>query len=195
MKIFSKVSLAVLFLFFAAGQISAQHPEFPPLDKSPADIAYFPSRAAFRFFTKTEEERQADEPLIKVVYSRPQKKGRDIFGELEPFGKVWRAGANENTEIQFFKDAKIGETSVPAGTYSLFIVPEEDKWTLILNRDLDAWGAYSYDEAKDLLRYNAMVQKASKVIEEFSIAFDADEEGALMIMGWDKTYVEIPIRF
>lgn len=193
MKNMIRFFLPVLAMIFATGSVAAQTPEFPPLDKSPLDISYFPSRAAFRFFAKSEEDRKADEPIIKVIYSRPQKKGRDIFGALEAYGSVWRAGANENTEIRFFKDAKIGDNEVPAGIYSMFVIPEEDKWTLILNKDLDAWGAYSYLEENDLLRFEVMTEKSSKTIEEFSIMFEASEEGAVMIMGWDKTYVRVPI--
>lgn len=193
MKNMIRLFLPILAVILSAGSVSAQTPEFPPLDKSPLDIAYFPSRAAFRFFAKSDEDRKADEPAIKVIYSRPQKKGRDIFGALEAYGSIWRAGANENTEIRFFKDAKIGDSEVPAGTYSMFIIPDEDKWTLIINKDLDAWGAYSYLEDNDLLRYEAVTEKSSKTIEEFSIMFEASEEGAVMIIGWDKTFVRIPI--
>jgi len=194
MKSSTKLFLSVVLLYFALPTFG-QTPDFPTLDKSPLDLAYYPPRAAFRFFAKSDEERKADEPLIRVMYSRPQKKGREIFGGLEPYGKVWRAGANENTEIRFYVDVRIGDTVVPAGTYSLFVVPEENEWTLIINKDLDAWGAYAYQEAGDVLRYTAPVERASRAIEEFSILFEATPEGANMIMGWDHTVVRFPVVF
>ena len=92
MKSSTKLFLSVVLLYFALPTFG-QTPDFPTLDKSPLDLAYYPPRAAFRFFAKSDEERKADEPLIRVMYSRPQKKGREIFGGLEPYGKVWRAGA------------------------------------------------------------------------------------------------------
>lgn len=194
MKSSCKFCLSALLLLFSV-MAGAQTPDFPTLDKSPLDLAYYPPRAAFRFFAKSDEARKADEPLIRVMYSRPQKKGREIFGGLEPYGKVWRAGANENTEIRFYADAQIGDTRVPAGTYSLFVIPEESQWTLILNKDLDAWGAYSYQEAADVLRHTVAVERAPREIEEFSIQFEQTPEGASMIIGWDRTIARFLIVF
>ncbi len=151
--------------------------DFPGLDKSPADISYFPTRGAER--------------TSRVIYSRPQKKGRKVFGSLVPFGKVWRAGANEATEITFYKDVQVGGQSVSAGSYALFIIPNEQSWTIVLNSALHQWGAYSYDKSKDVVRVDAKVQKAKSTIESFGIKFSGS--GDLMI-GWDDTYVSVPIK-
>ena len=96
--------LLAALVFAMIGSVNAQ--EFPKMDSSPLDAAYFPPRAAFRNFAKTDAERQADMPKIRVLYSRPQKKGRVIFGDLQKYGEVWRLGANESTEVMFFEDAK-----------------------------------------------------------------------------------------
>ena len=149
--------------------------------KAPHDIAWFPRRGA--------------DKIAKVVYGRPQKKGRVIFGELEKFGKIWRAGANEATEITFFKDAKFGEQTLKAGTYSLFVIPEQNHWVLIFNSALNQWGAYSYNKENDVLRYNVKVEKTRTPIEAFSIYFEKTDKGANMVMGWDDTIVRAPIGF
>src|SRR5687767_12104197 len=86
---------------------------------------------------------------VKVDYGQPSKKGRVIFGELEPYGKVWRAGANKATQITFANDGTFGGLPVKAGTYTLFAIPNEKEWTIILNSQLDQWGAFGYDKVKD----------------------------------------------
>jgi len=159
--------------------------KFPGLDISPADFALYPLRAA-----------NTGAPVkIKVSYSRPAKKGRDIFGGLESFGKVWRAGANESTQIQFFVPVTIGGKNIPAGTYSLFAIPEKDKWTVIINSATNRWGAFSYDQTKDLVRVDVPVKTLPAVVENFSITFTDMPGGANLVMGWDTTAVELPITF
>lgn len=180
------------FCLFAQAQenvLPADKIKFPLADSSPADIVYYP--------LNTPKAKPADnvKPIIKVVYSRPQKKGREIFGVLEQFGKVWRLGANENTEIKFYNKIKIGDKKIGAGTYSLFAIPNKDKWTIILNKNIDRWGAFTYDETKDVIRIEVPVQELSKPMEYLSITFKEMQGGANMIIGWDKTVVELPIFF
>ncbi|WP_316830362.1 DUF2911 domain-containing protein [Pedobacter aquatilis] len=163
--------------------------KFATADPSPADIVYFPLNAA-----KVKAD-DATKPIVKVVYSRPQKKGRDIFGVLEQFGNVWRFGANESTEIRFFKKVNIGGKKIKAGTYSLFAIPNKDTWTIIINSQTDRWGAFTYDQSKDLVRVNVPVKNLSKPIEYFSITFSPLTTGASLIAAWDKTQVELPIAF
>jgi len=176
--------VAMTLVGFAA---TAQEVKFPAVDPSPADIAYFPLNTSFL--------KKGDEtaPLIKVVYSRPSVKGRVVFGELEKFGKVWRLGANESTEIRFFKPATVGGTTIPAGTYSMFAIPEKDKWTIIINKQTDRWGAYTYDEAKDIARVTVPVKPLSAAVEALAITFTPNASGANLIIGWDKTSVEVPV--
>lgn len=177
--------LAAIALFSLAAH--AQDVKFPALDPSPADISYFPGKAAFA------KKGDDSSPLIKVIYSRPSLKGREIFGKLEPFGKVWRVGANESTEIRFFKPVTIGGKAIPAGTYSLFAIPEQDKWTVIINKQTDRWGAYVYEESKDMVRVTVPVKPLSAPVDALSITFTPNESGANLIIGWDKTSVEVPV--
>lgn len=161
--------------------------KFAAADPSPADIVYYPLNAA-----KVKAD-DATKPLIKVVYSRPQKKGREIFGVLEQYGKVWRFGANESTEIRFFKKVTIGGKKIKAGSYSLFAIPNKDTWTIIINKQTDRWGAFNYDESLDVVRLNVPAKSLSKPVEYFSITFSPLSDGATLIAAWDKTQVEIPI--
>ncbi len=160
---------------------------FPKVDASPLDVVYFPLNV-----TKSKEP---IEPVVRVLYSRPQKKGREIFGVLEQFDKVWRLGANESAEIQFFKSVTIGGKKVKAGRYSLFAIPSKDKWTIIINKQTDKWGAFSYDEKKDALRTDIPVGKTDKPVEAFSITFVETAEGANLVMAWDNTQTVLPIGF
>jgi len=175
-------------ILFAAVTVQAQDVvKFAPLDASPVDIAYFPNKAVK--FKKTD----TPSPSIKVTYSRPSVKGRVIFGDLIKYGEVWRVGANENTEIKFYKPATINGVAVPAGTYSLFAIPEKDKWTIIINKELDLWGGYAYDESKDLVRVSVPVKPVSTPVEALSIAFTTQGAVTNLVIGWDKTTVELPI--
>src|SRR5665811_1771669 len=92
------------------------------------------------------------EPLaIRLIYSRPQLNGRRIFGELQDYGEVWRIGANEATEIEFFRDVKINNKKIKKGRYTLDCIPYADKWTLIVNRETNTWGIFKYDQTKDVV--------------------------------------------
>ena len=159
------------------------------LDKSPLDIAYFPDNFA--------PDRKAGEAgVVKVTYSRPQKNGRDLFGAKVPYGKVWRTGANESTEIKVYQDITFGGKTLKAGTYSLFSLPGEQEWEIILNADLDYWGAYSSNAENDLLRVAVPAISTEETVEAFTIQFQAGEAGqARMILAWDQTRVEVQIGF
>ncbi|MDH7445011.1 DUF2911 domain-containing protein [Aquimarina sp. 2201CG14-23] len=173
-----KKSLLLVVIMCMATITGIQAQKFAGMQKSPTDISY------------AKADRNS-KPEIKVVYSRPQKKGRTIFGELVPYGKVWRTGADEATEIKLFKDMKLGDGTVKAGTYSLYTIPGEKEWTVILNSDLDAWGAYSYDKSKDVARIKVTPAKG-KELEAFSIAFKKVDKGYHMVLGWDTTMIEVP---
>ncbi len=178
----------LIIILLTAFSVNAQDVvKFAPLDASPVDISYFPNKAVK--FKKTDNP----SPVVRVIYSRPSVKGRVIFGDLIKFGEVWRVGANENTEIKFYKAVSIGGTNIPAGTYSLFAIPEKDKWTIIINKELDMWGAYAYDESKDIAKVTVPVKSISNVVEALSIAFTTQGSVANLVIGWDKTTVEVPI--
>ncbi len=131
---------------------------------------------------------------VKVVYGQPQKKDRTIFGELEPYGKVWRTGANEATEITFTGNVNVGGQSVPAGTYSLFTIPGRDSWTVILNKGLGQFGAFQYDEALDFVRFQVPAGQSEKMYEAFTITLAEANGGVDMKLNWDQVEVAIPIR-
>ena len=135
---------AVLFTsaFALIFTISVSAQDFSGLDKSPMDAAAYP--ASYRVTDK----------IVRVIYSRPQLKGRSV-AELAPTGKVWRTGANEAVEITLYQDLSIGGSPVKAGTYSLFTIPGDGEWTVVLNSNLNQWGAYSYEESADVARVMA----------------------------------------
>lgn len=129
---------------------------------------------------------------IKVTYGRPYKKGRVIFGGLQKYGEVWRCGADEATEITFAKDGMFGGKPVKKGSYTLFVIPNEKEWTVILNGDPHFWGTeYEKHKAKDVLHINVPVKNLGSVVEQHTIRF----AGSDMIIEWDKTQVAIPVKF
>ena len=155
-------------------------PNFSKLDVSPLDVELY----------RDEDEK----PVARILYSRPQKRDRQVFGKLVPYGKVWRTGANEATEITLYKDMMVGNETIKAGTYSLYTVPQENEWTVILNKSTNKWGAYDYQEEQDLARITVPVRKSSTSIEALSMAFEPTEEGAKLLIGWDDRYVQIPFK-
>jgi hypothetical protein len=130
---------------------------------------------------------------IVVDYGRPYKKGREIFGGLEKYGKVWRTGADSATMITFPKDVTVGGKPVKAGRYNLFTIPNEKEWTIILNSELGQWGAYGYDKIKshDVLQITVPVKKLDAVVEQLTIRFTPKND---MIIEWDQTQVAVPIK-
>lgn len=168
---------SLIFAFVASASMQAQ--KYAGLDKSPVDIATYPS--SYRVSDK----------IVKVVYGRPQLKGRTIGVDLAKFDKVWRTGANEAAEITFYKDVNFGGKMVSKGSYSLFTIPGATKWTIILNSKLNQWGAYSYDETADVVRITASVEKTKKKVEAFAIAFDKD---GTMYLAWGNTQIAVPIQ-
>ena len=160
------------------------------------DMAYYPDD--FAHDRKFAPAKVGDKVYARVTYSRPAKNSREVFGKLIPYGKVWRVGANEATEIKFFTDATIQGKKIKAGVYSLYAIPTETEWTLIFSTDLDQWGAYSYKQDLDVLRVTVPVKKTEEPIENLSIQFkkagDIMNESILMI-AWDTTLVEVPVTF
>ena len=127
---------------------------------------------------------------ILVDYSRPYKKGREIFGVLEPYGKVWRTGANETTWIEFSQDVKVNGESLAKGRYALFTIPNEETWTIIFNKKWKDWGAYAYDESQDALRIEVNADNDAAETEQFTIGITEHGE---MSLAWDQTKVAFTI--
>ncbi|TVZ52070.1 DUF2911 domain-containing protein [Dokdonia sp. Hel_I_53] len=170
------ITAVVAFAFAAAPTIQAQ--DFK-VDKSPMDQAAFP---------KSYKEANKD---IKVTYSRPQLKGRAI-ADLAPEGKVWRLGANEAVEVTLYKDMKLGTTPLSAGTYTMYAMPEGNKWNIILSSDLNVWGSYFYNKDNDVARITVPVEMADEAVEYFGMEFVPVEKGAHLVMAWGTTRVQVP---
>lgn len=131
---------------------------------------------------------------VNVDYSRPGVKGRKIFGELEAYGAVWRTGANACTTIEFANNAMVAGQEVPAGKYSMFTIPEKDKWTFILNKNVTLWGAAGYDPKEDLMRVEVPVQVQSKLRETLTIDFENfHTNGADLTVAWENVAIAVPI--
>jgi hypothetical protein len=130
---------------------------------------------------------------VTVTYGRPYKKGRVVFGELEKYGKVWRVGADEATQITFNGDVKFGGQAVTKGTYTLFAIPEQNEWTIILNSQLGQWGAFGYEKNKDkdVLKVKVPVKNLSSVTEQLTIKVNDTS----LTIEWDQTQVSVPLSF
>jgi hypothetical protein len=132
---------------------------------------------------------------VTVTYSRPSVKGRVIFGGINPYGQVWRTGANAATTISFTEKVIIEGHSVPAGTYSLFTIPDKDEWTVILNKTAKQWGAYSYKQEDDVLRFKVKPLYLAEKRESFTIQFaDETTHSSDMYLVWDHTAVAIKLN-
>ncbi len=169
-------TIAFAFVMLLTTNVSAQR--FAPLDKSPLDLAAFPSRGSNK--------------AIKVFYSRPYLKGRTVGTDLAPYGKMWRTGANDATQIQFLTDMKFAGKTIKAGAYSLFTIPNEKEWTIIISSDVDNWATRGYKEDNEVARLTVPVTQGEESLENFSISFQTVDGGAHMHMGWDKVRVAVP---
>lgn len=129
---------------------------------------------------------------ITLSYSRPNTKGRKIFGGLEPYGQVWRTGANAATVITFTDEVTIEGNKVPAGEYALFTIPEANEWTIILNKTTKQWGAYEYKQADDLLRFKVKADKVSSPVETFTMQFtNVKPTAAELSLMWERTAITL----
>jgi len=135
----------------------------------------------------------ADGKTITVDYSSPRTKGRKIFGELVPYGKVWRAGANEATTFVTTTDLTVGGKVVPAGSYTIFTIPNEDKWTLIISKKTGEWGDPYPGEADDFARVDMKVSKLPSPVENFTIGFDQAGSACTVHLDWETTRASIEI--
>ena len=175
----NSILLISIFAITLVSSLQLTSQEFKSLDKSPMDVAAFP--ASYKNSDK----------IVKVTYSLPQLNGRDL-AKLAPPEKIWRTGANEATEITFYKDVVFGGEALKAGTYSLFTIPSlNGDWTVIINSARNIWGSYYYNQDKDVIRVSGKTSKVEENIEAFSIIFDKD---MTLKMGWGKTVVSVSIK-
>ncbi|MEM0519204.1 MULTISPECIES: DUF2911 domain-containing protein [Aequorivita] len=177
----TKIFLFSCFAIFSIAFQNLNAQSFPQMDASPMDLA----------MARPDKN---SPPIARVIYSRPQKKGRDVFGDLVPYDEVWRTGANEATELTIYTPLKFGKTTLTPGTYTLYTIPGEDQWTIIVNSDTNVWGAYSYKKEKDVARITVECKDAAAPIESLSMIFRPENNGTTLLIGWDDHYVEIPFK-
>ncbi len=172
-----KVAVSLLFLLAAASLSIAQQQQQPP--KSPPGTA---------------EHTFADGKKVTVAYSRPYMKGRKIMGGLVPFGTVWRTGANAATTLTTDVDLMIGDLNVPAGKYTIYTLPSENEWKLIINKQTGQWGT-KYDESQDLGRVTMKKSALSSPLEQFTISFEkTGANSATMKFDWETTSVSVDVK-
>lgn len=173
--------------------INLNAPTMDGEDVSPMDMASYPNRSRFQNFLKPEEV-EANQPKIRVVYSRPQMKGRKIFGELIAYDKMWRIGANQTTTISFYTPVTIGEKELRLGTYGLFAKVHKDKWEIIVHSNTNSWGHANHDEETNLVTIEVPTEMTSEPIEALSITFDEVSDSEVhMLIGWENTMVRVPV--
>ncbi|WP_194850020.1 DUF2911 domain-containing protein [Nonlabens antarcticus] len=196
MKNILLAAAAMAFTFSATAQ------DFDQMDKSPMDAAYYPAQAAKRAFAKTDEQKMAQQPQIKVLYSRPSLNDRAVFttsdvkgSGIQKYGEKWRIGANENTEITLMKDAMIGGKEIKAGRYSMVVVPTEKEWTVHINSEIDAWGHYSHKDEMDVVTTTIPVMTDTENLENLSMALYSPNNDKVvhLKMGWGTYRAELPI--
>lgn len=161
---------------------------YAPLDISPMDISYFPNDyPVARMTGKTSEP-----PVARVIYSRPHRQGRTIFGSLLKYGEPWRLGANEATEIEFFRSVTIQGKTVARGRYILYCIPQEKEWTIVFNDNVFSWGLRQ-DPKKDAYRFTIPAERKPQVIEYFTMVFQRTQAGADLVIAWEDVAAKLPI--
>lgn len=138
-------------------------------------------------------ELSLDGKTIKIAYSRPSMRGRKIMGELVPFGKVWRTGANEATSLTTEADLMFGNVAVPKGTYTIYTLPAANGWKLIINKQTGQWGT-QYDEGQDLARIEMTVKQLSSPVEQFTITLDKADGGGMLKLEWENTSASVGFK-
>jgi hypothetical protein len=160
---------------------------YVPVDVSPMDMAWLPVD-----YPKLTSRKPT--PVSRIIYSRPHRQGRKIFGNLVKYGERWRLGANEATEIELFIPITIQGKIVPKGRYILYCIPEVDKWTIVFNGNLFTWGL-TLDPSKDLSRFTIPVQEKKQSVEYFSMVFQPNDTGADLVMAWENVEARLPIQY
>lgn len=157
------------------------------IDVSPMDMAYLPVD-----YPKLKVKPLT--PVARVMYSRPLKQGRKVFGGLQKFGEPWRLGANEATEIELFRPVTINDKVIAKGRYVLYCIPYEDKWTIAFNSNLYSWGL-NLDSTKDVHRIDIPAIRKNMSIEYFSMVFQPVAGGADLVMAWDDMEARLPLQY
>ncbi len=160
--------------------------QFNNIDVSPMDISHYPANSAYTNYLKGDD--RSITPKVTVMYHRPSKKDRKVFGELVPYGKAWRLGANELTEIVFHQKTMIQDTEINSGRYGLYAVVNRDHWDLILSKDIPAWGIHNRDTSMDMATIRVPASQEDESVENLSIIFEEVANGSVdMVIAWDQT--------
>lgn len=163
---------------------------FAPVDISPMDVSYFPADYPVKKMSKQIKSA----PVMRIIYSRPHRQGRKIFGNLLQYGEPWRLGANEASEMELFQPVSIQDKKIPKGRYVLYCIPYQDHWTIIFNSNIYSWGLKP-DTRLDLYKFEVPVQINTTPIEYFTMTFEKTGVGnAQLIMTWDDVLVRLPIK-
>ena len=160
------------------------------VDVSPMDMAYIPTDYPVQKMTG----KGGSAPVARVIYSRPHRQGRTIFGGLLKYGEPWRLGANEATEIEFFRQVIVQNKKVNKGRYVMYCIPTLDNWTIVFNGNLYSWGLRP-DPSKDLFKFEIPVMSTPTTLEYFTIAFEETSTGGDLILGWEDVMGRLPIQF
>ena len=163
---------------------------YAPIDVSPMDMSYFPVDYPVRKMSGREKR----QPVARVIYSRPHRQGRRIFGVLLKYGDPWRLGANEATEIEFFQPVTIQDKKIAKGKYVLYAIPYQDKWSIVFNSNLNTWGL-TPNPKDDVFKFDIPIQITNQPVEYFSMAFQKADNGADLVMAWDTVVARLPIQF
>ena len=163
---------------------------YSSVDISPMDMSYYPVD-----YPKLKMANSVSgPPVMRVIYSRPHLNGRKLFQNLLKYGEPWRLGANEATEIQFYQDVSIQNKKIKAGRYILYCIPEEEKWTIVINSNVDSWGL-KIDSTKDLFRFEIPITQNNPSLEYLTVIFEKADHGAKLLMAWQDIIAELPIEF
>ncbi len=193
MKYFVSIFLCT-FLIFSQDVTAQEESKWPELDKSPLQFSYYPANVAWRNYL-TGEDRNL-RPKIKVSYSSPAVAGRTVFGDLVPYGKEWRVGANEATEVTFYQNVEINGKTVARGNYTMFAEVNEKSWTISFSSESGIWGGANRDVSKDVARVEVPVVISNSLRENMAIGFrEIDDNLAHMVISWDDVTVNLPIAF
>lgn len=160
------------------------------VDVSPMDMLYYPTDYPVRRMNG----QAAPLPVMRIIYSRPHRGGRKLFGNLVKWGEPWRLGANEATEVEFFQPVTIQNRRVQKGSYIAYAIPEEKKWTLVLNKNIYTWGL-NFNPANDVDRFEMQVKTLPQEIEHFTMSFVPAAGGADLVMAWETTEARLPLQF
>lgn len=173
--------IALALILWIGKEVNAQ--EIRALDKSPLDLAVF------------RPDGRGTVPAARVIYSRPMKNGRDMLGGVVPYGKVWRLGANQSTELNLYRDMTFAGKKLNAGNYTVYAIPGKDKWTILFNSNLYTWGAFDYDESKNVLSIEVPAKSSKEEREAFGMAFDGKDGEGNWLIAWENVEVLIPFSY